>query len=184
MLQLILVPPSLACSTVIFSSLVTSSSSWCHAAMTDLATRLNCPSLPGGLQSYVLYQHGAVVYRFLLPLLVHVKGSTRVCRLRVRPYFSSSGLHPLTCKVLVFVYFFDFFHFRSVVRRNGKILKITSSFFFLSSTRSGLLAGVRWFVCFLKSQRILYVLYFFGKDLYIYPLLVLSNLVSCTVPSR
>ena len=45
---------------------------------------------------YILYQHRAVAYRFLLvvqPLLVHVKGSTRVHHLWVRPYFYSSVPH-------------------------------------------------------------------------------------------
>ena len=42
---------------------------------------------------YILYRHSAVVYRFLLavlPLLIHVKGSTGVYNLWVGPYFSSS----------------------------------------------------------------------------------------------
>ena len=54
-----------------------------------LATRLYRPLLPGGLQGYILYRHRAVVYRFLLvalALLVHVMGSTGVCR------FMSSSL--------------------------------------------------------------------------------------------
>ena len=49
----------------------------------SLATRLYPPSLPGGLQCYILYLHRAVVYRselVLLPLLVHVKGSMWVRR--------------------------------------------------------------------------------------------------------
>ena len=46
--------------------------------------------------AYILYPHRAVVYRFLLvvlPLLSHVKGSTGVCHLLVRTYFSRSVLH-------------------------------------------------------------------------------------------
>ena len=57
----------------------------------SFATRLYRPSLPGGLQGYILYRHRAVIYRFLpfvLPLLVHVKGSTGVCHLWVRPVAS------------------------------------------------------------------------------------------------
>ena len=62
----------------------------------SLATRLNRPSLRGSLRGYILYRHRAVAFRFLLvvlPLLVHVKGSTGVYHLWVRPYFSSSVLH-------------------------------------------------------------------------------------------
>ena len=43
-----------------------------------LTTRLYRPSLPGGLQGYILYRHRAVVYRLLLVVLlflVHVKES-------------------------------------------------------------------------------------------------------------
>ena len=62
----------------------------------SFATRLYRPSLPAGLQGYLLYRRRAVVYKFLLvvlPLLVHVKGSTGVCRLCVCPHLSSSVLH-------------------------------------------------------------------------------------------
>ena len=62
----------------------------------SLATRLYRPSFLGGLLGYILYRHRAVVYRFqlvVLPLLVHVKGSTGIYRLWVRPYFSSSVLY-------------------------------------------------------------------------------------------
>ena len=51
------------------------------------------PSLPVGLQGYILYQHRAAVRSFklvILPLLVHVKGSTGVHHLWARPYFLSS----------------------------------------------------------------------------------------------
>ena len=51
---------------------------------------------PEGLQGYILYRHRPVVYRFqlvILPLLVHVKGSTGVCCLWVRLHFSSSISH-------------------------------------------------------------------------------------------
>ena len=47
---------------------VSTSSSSCRAASTDLPYLLSppvyCPLLPGGLQGYVLYQHRAVVYGF------------------------------------------------------------------------------------------------------------------------
>ena len=58
----------------------------------SLATRLYCPLFLVSLQGYILYQHRAVVYRFwlvVLPLLVHMKGSTGVCCLWVCFYFSS-----------------------------------------------------------------------------------------------
>ena len=54
------------------------------------------PLLPEGLQGYIPYRYWAAVCRFELvvqPLLVHVKGSTGVDNLWVRPYFSSSVLH-------------------------------------------------------------------------------------------
>ena len=59
-------------------------------------TLLYHPSLLVGFHGYILYQHRTVVYRFLLvvlPLLVHVKESTGVGHLWVRPYFSSSVPH-------------------------------------------------------------------------------------------
>ena len=77
-------PPILAASIIIIIM-------WCCQPVSSwpsLATRPFRPSLTGGLQGYILYRHRAVVYSFLrvvLPLLVHVKGSTGV-----RPYFSSS----------------------------------------------------------------------------------------------
>ena len=62
-------------------------------SLTFLAILLYCPLFPAGLQGNILYQHRAVVCRFLLvvlPLLVHVKGSTGVCHLWVHLYFSCS----------------------------------------------------------------------------------------------
>ena len=53
------------------------------------ATPLYCPSLPVGLQGYILYWHRAVVCRFLLVillLLVHVKGSTGVIYIYIYIY--------------------------------------------------------------------------------------------------
>ena len=61
-----------------------------------LATHIYRPSLPGGLQGYILYRHRVVVYRSLLVvlhMLIHVKGSSGVCHLGVLPYFSSNVLH-------------------------------------------------------------------------------------------
>ena len=54
------------------------------------------PLLLTGPQGYILYLHWAAVCRFelvILPLLVHVRGSTGVHDLWACPYFSSSVLH-------------------------------------------------------------------------------------------
>ena len=64
----------------------------------SLATPPYCPSLPAGPQGYIPYLHRAAVCRFklvTLPLLGHVKGSTRIHHLWARPYFSSSVPHVL-----------------------------------------------------------------------------------------
>ena len=56
------------------------------------ATLFYRPSFPVGLRGYILYRHRAVVCRFklvVLPLLVHMKGSTGVRCLWVRLYLSS-----------------------------------------------------------------------------------------------
>ena len=56
-------------------------------------TPLYRPLLPAGPQGHILYRHRAAVCSFelvVMPLLVHVKGSTRVNQLWARPYFSSS----------------------------------------------------------------------------------------------
>ena len=56
------------------------------------------------------------------------------------------------------------------------ILQIIFFFFFLVNVRSGLLAGIRWFVCMLKSHRSLCVLFSrTGAGLCIYQLFVWSN---------
>ena len=62
----------------------------------SLATPPYRPLLSAGLQGNIPYRHRAAVCRFelvVLPLLVHVKGSTGVHLLWARPYFSSSVLH-------------------------------------------------------------------------------------------
>ena len=74
-----------------------SSSSWCHAISTDIPDPLS-PHLPivHCFQDYIPYQHRAAVCRFeldILPLLVHVKGSTGVHHSRACLYFSSSVPH-------------------------------------------------------------------------------------------
>ena len=60
------------------------------------ATLLYRPLFLVCLQGYILYQHRAVVCRFLLvvlPFLIHVKGSTGVCHLWICSYFSSNFLY-------------------------------------------------------------------------------------------
>ena len=69
------------------------------------ATDLYRPSLPVGLQGYILYQHRAVVCRFklvILPFLVHVKGSTGVCHSLVA-YFSKCPACLVRLTWIVFV---------------------------------------------------------------------------------
>ena len=66
------------------------------AIQARISLTLSRPSPLADLQGYILYRHRAVVYRLLLvvlPLLVHAMGSTGVCRLWVRPYFSDSVWH-------------------------------------------------------------------------------------------
>ena len=62
----------------------------------SLATPPYRPSLPTSPQGYIPYPRRAAVCRFelvILPLLGHVKGSTRVHRLWARPYFFSCVPH-------------------------------------------------------------------------------------------
>ena len=61
-----------------------------------LATPLYRPSLPAGLQGNILYRYRAAECKFrlvVLSLLDHVKGSTGLCHLWIRPYFSSGVPH-------------------------------------------------------------------------------------------
>ena len=48
---------------------------------------------------------------------------------------------------------FHFFQIYSVVRRDSKVDNFTNFIFLLIIMRSGLLAGIRWSVCMLKSHR-------------------------------
>ena len=62
----------------------------------SLATTPYRPSLSAGLQGYIPYRHRAAICRFeliALPLLGHVKGSTRVHHLWARLNFSSNVPH-------------------------------------------------------------------------------------------
>ena len=55
-------------------------------------------------------------------------------------------------KVEVLILLFTFFQIYSVVSRDSKVGNFTDYLFFII-IRSGLLAGIRWSVCMLKSHR-------------------------------
>ena len=79
-------------------------------------------------------------------------------------------------KVEVLILLFTFFQFYSVVSRDSKVDYFASSLFFII-IKSGLLAGIKWSVCMLKSHRRLCVAFSrTGARLCIYNLLVRSNL--------
>ena len=72
----------------------------CRVISTDIPDILSPlpyrPLLPAGLQDYIPYRHRAAICMFelvILPLYVHVKGSTGVHHLWARPYFSSRVPH-------------------------------------------------------------------------------------------
>ena len=72
---------------------------------------------------------------------------------------------------------FTFFQFNSMVSRDCKVDYFVNSLFLLIIIKSGLLAGIRWSVCMLKSHRSLCVAFSrTGAGLCIYRLLVWSNL--------
>ena len=80
-------------------------------------------------------------------------------------------------KVEVLILLFTFFQFYSVVSRDSKVDYFASSLFLLIIIKSGLLTGIRWSVCMLKSHRSLCVAFSrTGAGLCIYHLLVWSNL--------
>ena len=92
--------------------------------------------------------------------------------------FKSPGLFfSIPSKVEVLILLFTFFQFYSVVSRDSKVDYFASSLFLLIIIQSGLLAGIRWSVCILKSHRSLCELFSrTGARLCIYHLLVWSNL--------
>ena len=83
-------------------------------------------------------------------------------------------------KVEVLILLFTFFQFYSVVSRDSKVDYFASSpffFFLLIIIKSGLLAGIRWSVCMLKSHWSSCVAFSrTGAVLCIYNLLVWLNL--------
>ena len=79
-------------------------------------------------------------------------------------------------KVEVLILLFTFFQFYSVVSQDRKVDYFASSPFLLIIIKSGLLVGIRWFVCMWKSHRSLCVAFSrTGTGLCIYHLLVCSN---------
>ena len=80
-------------------------------------------------------------------------------------------------KVVVLILLFTFFQFYSVVSRDSKVGYFASSLFFLFIfIKSGLLAGIRWSACMLKSHRSLCESFSrTGAGFYIYHMLALSN---------
>ena len=73
----------------------------------SLATPPYSPLVPAVLQDYISNWHRVGVCRFeldLLPLLVHMKGSTGVHHLWTRPYFSSSVPQPWSTLKPVYIY--------------------------------------------------------------------------------
>ena len=97
------------------------------------------------------------------------------CHLHVPQFFQFSS------KVEVLILHFTFFQFYSVVSRDSKVDYFASSLFcllllLLIIIKSGLLAGIRWSVCMLKSHKSLCVAFSWtGARLCIYHLLIWSN---------
>ena len=92
--------------------------------------------------------------------------------------FMFHSFFQFSSKVEVFIFLFTFLQIYSVVRRENKVDNFTNFFFFLLLIimRSGLLAGIKWSVCMLKSHRSLCVLFSrTGARLCIYHLFVWSN---------
>ena len=95
------------------------------------------------------------------------------CHLHVPQFFQFPS------KVEVLILLFTFFQFYSVVSRESKVDYFASSLFLLLIIiKSGLLAGIRWSVCILKSHRSLCESFSrTGAGLCIYHLLVFVNML-------
>ena len=96
-------------------------------------------------------------------------------------YFHVPQLFRFSSMVEVLIFLFTFLQIYSVVLRDSKVDNFANSLFFffflLIIIKSGLLAGIRWSVCMLKSQRSLCVSFSWtGARLCICHLLVWSNL--------
>ena len=95
-------------------------------------------------------------------------------------YFHVPQLFQFSSKVEVLIFLFTFLQIYSVVRWDSEVDNFTNFLFFffflLIIMRSGLLAGIRWSVCMLKSQRSLCESFSrTGAGLCIYHLFVWSN---------
>ena len=104
-------------------------------------------------------------------------------------YFHVPQLFQFSSKVEVLILLFTFLQIYSVVHRDSKVHNFADSLFFfcfflLIIMRSGLLAGIKWSVCMLKSHRSLCVA-FLGQVLgYAYTICLYGRIeISCTFPS-
>ena len=92
--------------------------------------------------------------------------------------FMFHSFFQFSSKVEVLIFLFTFLQIYSVVRRDSKVdnLRILFFFFLLIIMRSGLLAGIGWSVCILKSHRSLFESFSkTGAGLCIHHLFVWSN---------
>ena len=91
--------------------------------------------------------------------ILAVLNNAVVWRASTRPLISKSSspfINPLVTvpKAQILILLFTFFQFYSVVRCNDKVHNFSSSLFLeLIIIRSGLLAEIKWSVCFWKSHR-------------------------------
>ena len=91
--------------------------------------------------------------------------------------FMFHSFFQFSSKVEVLILLFTFLQIYSVVRRDSKVDNFANDLFLLIIIRSGLLAGIRWSVCMLKSHRSLCESFSrTGSGLCIYHLFVWSNL--------
>ena len=97
-----------------------------------------------------------------------------------KSHFHVPQFFQFSCKVKVLIILFTFLQIYSVVRRDSKVDNCACYLFFLLIIiRSGLLAGITWSVCMLKSNRVLSVSFSrTGAELCIYHVFVWSNLNS------
>ena len=146
----------------------------------------NSPQVPTTLLSILSDQNNAVFWMVTTRPIIYNFSS-----LIINPLVTEPSA-PITISITVtfmfhsfffpflfaLIFLFAFIQFYPVVSRNGKIhYSAGSLFFLLTITRSGRLAEIRWSVCILTSQRILWIV-FSREDsgLCIYRLFVWSNL--------
>ena len=103
--------------------------------------------------------------------------SYQCCRLDSLYLSANFQVLQASSKVEVLILLFTFLQIYSVVRRDSKVYNFADSLFFFFFIRSGLLAGIRWSVCILKSHRSLWESFSrTGAGLCIYLLLLLFTL--------